>query len=101
MILKRGVDSTPRLDIGALQCRRGPGFGDFDISPTALARRAGKVQCLGEMPWVKPGDCFRARLRTDHARRTKSQEPDIGRHPTYLPPAALPKYRLRHYDTLS
>src|SRR3954453_11378309 len=23
-----------------------------DISPTVLARRAGKVQCLGEMPWV-------------------------------------------------
>jgi hypothetical protein len=37
------------------------------------ARRAGKVQCLGEMPWGMPGDCVQARRCLDDAGRLESQ----------------------------
>src|SRR6266478_2450668 len=44
-----------------LQCRcRTQVSWKFDIPPKPSARRAGEVQCLGEMPWV-PGDCDQAR----------------------------------------
>jgi hypothetical protein len=38
-----------------------PGLVEIDIRQKPWARQAGEEQCLGDMPWVEPGDCNRAR----------------------------------------
>src|SRR5262245_53360613 len=44
-----------------MMCSKPPPGSDLTRKKTfrhkPLARRAGEVQCLGEMPWDKPGDC--------------------------------------------
>jgi hypothetical protein len=45
-------------------------YGNSTFPPKPLARRAGEVQCLGEMPWV-PGDCDQARQWLSDAKNSR------------------------------
>jgi len=49
------------------------GLVESDMSPKTSARRAGEVQCLGDMPWV-PGDCDQARQHPSDAKPGESQD---------------------------
>ena len=58
-------------DIGFSNAAAESGLIGFDISPTALARRADKVQSLGEMPWVCRATAFKPDLAL--VRQTRGQ----------------------------